>query len=119
MGENNCVWGRITGNATRMDGTGGTPGLKSEGVWYQVGAQRSIAPNWFVGVAGAYENRTIRSDEKRQRIEGDRLLVGWFAIPHVPSRPCHNPGTLSYGRYALTRLHACRIVGTPARSAVR
>src|SRR5690606_35694898 len=76
MGENNCVWDRITGNTTQMDGTGGTPGLKSEGVSYQVGAQRSIAPNWFVGVAGAYENRTIRSDEKRQRIEGDTGYLG-------------------------------------------
>jgi outer membrane autotransporter protein len=55
---------------------GGTPGLKSEGVSYHVGAQRNIAPNWFFGVAGAYEDKTIRSDERRQHIKGDTGYIG-------------------------------------------
>lgn len=76
MGERDCVWGRITGNSTRMDGSAGTPGLKSEGVTYQIGTQRNIAPNWYVGVAGAYENNTIRSDGRRQSIKGDTGYLG-------------------------------------------
>jgi len=76
MAERDCVWGRITGNSTRMDGSGGTPGLKSEGVTYQMGTQRNIAPNWYVGVAGAYENNTIRSDGRRQSIKGDTGYLG-------------------------------------------
>ena len=76
MGERDCVWGRITGNTMRMDGSGGTPGLKSEGVTYQMGTQRNIAPNWYVGVAGAYENNTIRSDGRRQSIKGDTGYLG-------------------------------------------
>ena len=76
MGEGDCVWGRISGNTAQMDGSRGTSGLKSEGVSYQMGAQRRIAPNWFVGVAGAYEDKTIRSDDRRQYIKGDTGYLG-------------------------------------------
>lgn len=76
QGEGDCVWGRITGNTTRMDGSGGTAGLQSEGVGYQFGAQRSIAPNWYLGVAAAYEDKTMRADNRRQRIKGDTGYLG-------------------------------------------
>lgn len=76
MGEQDCVWGRIADNTTRMDGSRGTPGLKSDGVSYQIGAQRGIAPNWFVGLAGAYEEKTLRSDDRRQHVKGDTGYLG-------------------------------------------
>ncbi|NYT35816.1 autotransporter outer membrane beta-barrel domain-containing protein [Allopusillimonas soli] len=76
MGEHDCVWGRVSGNTTQMDSSGGTSGLKSDGVLYQMGAQRSIAPNWFVGVAGAYEHTSLHADDDRQHIKGDSGYLG-------------------------------------------
>ncbi|MGB6102735.1 MAG: autotransporter outer membrane beta-barrel domain-containing protein [Pusillimonas sp.] len=114
MGERDCVWGRIAGNTTRMDGSRGTPGLKSEGVSYQMGVQRGIKPNWFVGVAGAYENRTIRSDERRQHIKGDTGYLG------VSLKYEHGPWTFagaltgSVGSFDNTRSAA--LMGAQARS---
>ncbi|MGE4339549.1 MAG: autotransporter domain-containing protein [Pigmentiphaga sp.] len=75
-GDNDCVWGRVSGSTTRMDGSGGTSGLKSEGVSYQIGAQRRIAPNWFLGAAGAYQHSTIRADDGRARLKGDTGYLG-------------------------------------------
>ncbi|WP_143705462.1 autotransporter outer membrane beta-barrel domain-containing protein [Pollutimonas subterranea] len=114
MGERDCVWGRISGNTTQMDGSGGTSGLKSEGVSYQIGAQRSIAPNWFVGVAGAYENKTMRSDDRRQRVEGDTGYLG-VSLKHE-SGPWTFSGALtgSYGSFDNTRSAA--LMGAQAKS---
>ncbi len=76
MGEHDCLWGRVSGNTTQMDSSGGTSGLKSDGVLYQIGAQRSVAPNWFVGVAGAYEHTTLNADDDRQHVKGDSGYLG-------------------------------------------
>ncbi len=114
MGERDCIWGRVSGNTTRMDGSGGTSGLKSDGVSYQVGAQRSIAPNWFVGLAGAYEDKTIRSDDRRQRLKGDTGYLG-VSLKYEQG-PWAFSGALtgSYGSFDNTRNAA--LVGVQAKS---
>ncbi|NYT78349.1 autotransporter outer membrane beta-barrel domain-containing protein [Alcaligenaceae bacterium] len=114
MGERDCVWGRITGNTTRLDDSLGTSGLKSEGVMYQIGTQRSIAPSWFLGVAGAYENKTMRADDGRQRVEGDSGYLG--VSLKYENGPWTFAGALtgSYGSFDNTRRIA--LMGAQAKS---
>ncbi len=114
MGERDCVWGRITGNTTRLDNSLGTSGLKSEGVMYQIGTQRGIAPNWFLGVAGAYENKTMRADDGRQRVEGDSGYLG--VSLKYENGPWTFAGALtgSYGSFDNTRRIA--LMGAQAKS---
>src|SRR5690606_31973910 len=114
LSEGSCVWGRVTGNSTRMDGSGGTSGLKSEGWGYQLGAQRGIAPNRYVGVAGAYEEKTIRADDGRQRVKGD---TGYLGVSlKYESGPWSFSGALtgSHGSFDNTRTAA--LMGAQAKS---
>ncbi|WP_322997361.1 autotransporter outer membrane beta-barrel domain-containing protein [Castellaniella sp.] len=71
-----CTWGRIIGNTSRVDGSGGNPGFKSDSVAYQIGWQRSLAPAWTLGVVGAYEHQSIRADQQRQHLKGDTGYLG-------------------------------------------
>lgn len=114
MRERDCDWGRVTGNTLRLDGSLGTSGLKSEHVMLQMGAQRNIAPNWFVGIAGAYENQKIRSDDSRQHLNGENGYLGVSLKYENGPWALAGAFTGSYGSFDNTRRIA--LMGAEAKS---
>ncbi|MGV6871972.1 hypothetical protein ACUSIJ_04680 [Pseudochelatococcus sp. B33] len=54
MQESDCVWGRVQAEHARMSESFGTSHYTRNVLAYRVGAQREVAPGWFVGLAGAY-----------------------------------------------------------------
>lgn len=57
--EGDCVWGKMQAEQTRFNDRLGTH-FTRDTLAYRVGAQKEIAPDWFLGLAGAY----ITSDHR-------------------------------------------------------
>jgi hypothetical protein len=49
LGEDNCVWGQISGRWTDQSTTRDIQGYHVSGTTYRIGVQHQVAPNWFVG----------------------------------------------------------------------
>jgi uncharacterized protein with beta-barrel porin domain len=60
--EGECVWGRVTGNRVDRAGTRDDSGYRSLMSTYQVGAQKQIAPDWFLGGSLSYTAGDTKSD---------------------------------------------------------
>jgi len=51
LGEDNCVWARLTGRWTDQSSTRDTQGYDVSGTTYRIGAQHEIAPDWYLGAS--------------------------------------------------------------------
>ena len=102
-GESECVWGQISHRESRQSSHGGAAGFTGDNTTYQVGAQKEVAPHWFVGVSAAYQNDTLRSDGGRVGSSGDSGFLG-VALKHEIG-PWLLAGGLSgsYGSYDTQR----------------
>ncbi|WP_447919789.1 autotransporter outer membrane beta-barrel domain-containing protein [Achromobacter aegrifaciens] len=102
-GEQDCVWGQVSGRSTKQDGDGGVSGFSFDGVTYQIGGQHQVSPGWFLGGSAAYENSHIRGDDGRVSGKGDSGYAG------VVVKRETGPWTLSaalgggYGQYDINR----------------
>jgi len=75
-GEQDCLWGQVSGLSTNQDGDGGVSGFSLDGVTYQFGGQRQVSPGWFLGGSVAYENTHLRGDDGRVSGKGDSGYAG-------------------------------------------
>ncbi|MBO1113228.1 autotransporter outer membrane beta-barrel domain-containing protein [Bordetella petrii] len=75
-GEQDCLWGQVSGLSTDQDGDGGVSGFTLDGVTYQFGGQRQVSPGWFLGGSVAYENTHLRGDDGRVNGKGDSGYAG-------------------------------------------
>ncbi|EHK62994.1 autotransporter outer membrane beta-barrel domain-containing protein [Achromobacter arsenitoxydans] len=75
-GEQNCVWGQVSGRATNQDASRGTSGFNYDTVTYQFGGQREVSPGWFVGGSFAYENSRVRARDGGVSGNGDSGYAG-------------------------------------------
>jgi len=80
-GESECVWGQVSHRDARQDSQGDAAGFSSDSTTYQVGAQKQVAPHWFVGVSAAYQNDSLRGDGGRVGSKGDSGFLG-VALKH-------------------------------------
>jgi outer membrane autotransporter protein len=53
LGEDNCVWARVTGSWTDQWASGDTQGYHVSGTTYRIGAQHEILPDWYLGASFA------------------------------------------------------------------
>ncbi|MGK9170994.1 hypothetical protein KXR53_32155 [Inquilinus limosus] len=51
LGEDNCVWAKVTGRWTDQSSTRDTQGYYVSGTTYRIGAQHEIAPDWYLGAS--------------------------------------------------------------------
>ncbi|MGO1075010.1 hypothetical protein [Inquilinus sp. CA228] len=51
LGEDNCVWAKVTGRWTDQSANGNTQGYHVSGTTYRIGAQHEIAPDWYLGAS--------------------------------------------------------------------
>ena len=102
-GEQDCLWGQVSGLSTDQDGGGGVSGFSLDGVTYQFGGQRQVSPGWFLGGSVAYENTHLRGDDGRVSGKGDSGYAGVVLKREV------GPWTFSaglgggYGQYDIDR----------------
>ncbi|MFC4275659.1 autotransporter outer membrane beta-barrel domain-containing protein [Achromobacter aloeverae] len=74
--EQNCVWGQVTGRHTSQDASKGSSGFDYDSVTYQVGGQKRIAPDWYMGGSFAYQNTHLSGDDHRVTGSGDSGYAG-------------------------------------------
>uniref|UniRef100_UPI0031D3348F autotransporter domain-containing protein n=1 Tax=Inquilinus sp. TaxID=1932117 RepID=UPI0031D3348F len=67
--ETDCAWAQVTGRSTQQTADGGIGGFSNDSVTYQVGGQHEVAPGWFVGLSGAYQQSWL--DGYDDRVDGD------------------------------------------------
>jgi len=101
--EQDCVWGQITGRNTNQDGGNGSSGFSLDSVTYQLGGQRRIAPDWYLGGSFAYQNSHLRGDDHRVSGSGDTGYAG--LVLKREAGPWTISGALGggYGAYDLNR----------------
>ncbi|MCC2595869.1 autotransporter outer membrane beta-barrel domain-containing protein [Pusillimonas sp. MFBS29] len=75
-GEQNCLWGEVSGVNTNQDSEGGVSGFSFSGVTYQFGGQRQVSPGWFLGGSAAYQNTHMSGNDGRVSGKGDTGYVG-------------------------------------------
>ncbi|MGV2865357.1 autotransporter outer membrane beta-barrel domain-containing protein [Achromobacter sp. AGC39] len=101
--EQDCVWGQVTGRNTNQDGGNGSSGFSLDSVTYQLGGQRRIAPDWYLGGSFAYQNSHLRGDDRRVTGSGDTGYAG--LVLKREAGPWTISGALGagYGSYDLNR----------------
>lgn len=60
--EGECVWGRVTGSRLDREGSRDDSGYRVLMSTYQIGAQKQIAPDWFLGGSLSYMAGDTKSD---------------------------------------------------------
>ena len=103
MRERDCFWGQVTGRTTSGGGAGSVSDYSYDSVTYQVGGQKQVSPTWFVGGSAAYQDATLRGDDRRVRGDGDTGYAG--LVVKKEAGPWTYSGAVSagYGKYDLTR----------------
>jgi uncharacterized protein YhjY with autotransporter beta-barrel domain len=74
--ERDCVWGRVTGNATVQDTLSGSLGYRASAVTAQIGGQHEFRPDWFLGGSLAYERSRFSGGRGTSTVNGDSVLGG-------------------------------------------
>jgi uncharacterized protein with beta-barrel porin domain len=49
LGEDSCAWARFTGGWVNHGSDGSDPGYNVDGTTYRLGAQKALAPGWYLG----------------------------------------------------------------------
>lgn len=75
VSQGQCMWVRYGGRWTDRDGTSQTIGYEEDSHGISGGGQVAVAPNWFVGIAAAYENGDLDTDTNASA-DTDRYMLG-------------------------------------------
>lgn len=93
LGEDRCVWSKVTGTWTNLDRSSGNGSDAISAVTYRMGAQKPVAPGWYLGGSlglteswqsgseGSSGNGTTFDGSMAvKRVIGPWLLAGSFAV---------------------------------------
>jgi len=76
LSEGDCLWGRITGNRLDRDGSAESSGYHTTRTTYQVGAQKEIAPDWFLGGSLSYAAANMTADQHAVEMSSQTVSAG-------------------------------------------
>ncbi|HEY9214971.1 MAG TPA: autotransporter domain-containing protein, partial [Ancylobacter sp.] len=111
LGEDECAWAKVTGNWASQGQTGNTQGFDVSEVMYRIGAQKELAPDWYLGGSFGVSRSSASADNGSS---GDGLSFdGSVSAKHVLG-PWLFAGSLAvaHGSYDNSRLVALPSVGT-------
>jgi hypothetical protein len=77
--EHDCVWGRVIGSEGDRDASGDSVGYHQSGQVFQLGGQKQVAPDWFVGGSASSDNTSINTSTVADSVEGHGWTVGLVA----------------------------------------
>src|SRR5690606_31650383 len=66
----------VLGGHTHRSGTADAAGFTSDSQTYQLGGQKEIAPNWYLGGSFSYEKSRHRARDVALRADGDAYNIG-------------------------------------------
>ncbi|MET0372647.1 MAG: autotransporter outer membrane beta-barrel domain-containing protein [Rhizorhabdus sp.] len=75
--EGQCVWSRFSAERSSMGTTADEEGYRQKAYGIQVGAQKEVAPGWFVGFSGAY---TDAEQDTADRLSGSTSDAGDISL---------------------------------------
>ena len=73
--EHDCVWGRVIGNNGDRDASGDSVGYHQSGNVFQLGGQKEVATDWFVGGSVSADNSSLDTRAVSDSVDGH----GWTA----------------------------------------
>jgi hypothetical protein len=73
--EHDCVWGRVISNSGSVDASGDSVGYHQSGNVFQLGGQKEVASDWFVGGSVSADNSNLDTTAVSNSINGH----GWTA----------------------------------------
>ncbi|WP_374625288.1 autotransporter outer membrane beta-barrel domain-containing protein [Pandoraea sp.] len=76
LSEGSCVWARVIGTRADRFDTADDVGFRSHQATYQFGAQKEIAPDWFVGGSASYVVTHARSSDRSLEVSSDGFRGG-------------------------------------------
>ncbi|WP_454917383.1 hypothetical protein [Xanthobacter sediminis] len=102
LGEDSCTWLQVSGSWTSQDGTANIQGYNVSGVNYRIGAQRQVAPDWYLGGSFAF-GQSWATMEGGSSGSGD-TYDGSVSLKHTLG-PWYFAGSLAlaYGTYDVSR----------------
>jgi outer membrane autotransporter protein len=82
LGEDGCVWAKITTGQENLDASSDGAGFRIDRTTYRAGLQGEIARGWYLGGTAAYNDTSSTSDRPGARGNGQAADVG-LALKHV------------------------------------
>lgn len=73
--EHDCVWGRVIASSGDRDAGGNSVGYHQNGNVFQLGAQKEVATDWFVGASASADNSDLDTRSVADSVDGH----GWTA----------------------------------------
>jgi uncharacterized protein with beta-barrel porin domain len=77
--EHDCLWGRAIGNDTDRDAGGDSVGYRQNGQVFQLGGQKEVATDWFVGGSVSADHSNLATDAVSGSISGQGWTAGLIA----------------------------------------
>ncbi|MFM0208371.1 hypothetical protein PQQ96_13270 [Paraburkholderia sediminicola] len=77
--EHDCVWSRVIGSDGDRDASGDSVGYHQSGQVFQLGGQKEVAPDWFVGGSASSDNTSINTNTVSDSVDGHGWTVGLVA----------------------------------------
>jgi uncharacterized protein YhjY with autotransporter beta-barrel domain len=74
--EHDCLWGRVIGSNGDRDASGDSVGYHQTGQVFQLGGQKEVAPNWFVGGSVSSDNTSLDTRTVSDSVNGHGWTVG-------------------------------------------
>ena len=81
LGEDSCVWARVTGHRTDQYATDGAPGNRVDDMTYALGGQKEFAPSWFLG--GSFAAATTWTHDDSGGTGNGQIFDGSIALKHT------------------------------------
>ena len=102
-GETDCAWAQVSGRSTQQTADGGISGFSNDSITYQVGGQHEVAPGWFVGLSGAYQQSWLDAYDDRVSGDGSSGYLGLTVKREIGPWQIAGAVSGSYGSFSLNR----------------
>jgi len=77
--EHDCVWGRVIASSGDRDAAGNSVGYHQSGQTYQMGGQKEVASDWFVGASASADNSSLSTRRVYDSVDGHGWTAGLIA----------------------------------------
>ncbi|OWJ68741.1 hypothetical protein BWR60_03065 [Inquilinus limosus] len=102
-GETDCAWAQVSGRSTQQTADAGISGFSNDSITYQVGGQHEVAPGWFVGMSGAYQQSWLEGYDNRVDGDGSSGYLGLTVKREMGAWQIAGALSGSYGSFDIKR----------------
>jgi hypothetical protein len=77
--EHDCAWGRVISNSTDRDVASDSMGYHQSGQVFQLGGQKEVAEDWFVGASVSSDHTSLNATATEGSVSGQGWTAGLIA----------------------------------------